>query len=289
MSVAPVDDRSAKEGIRSLNCAGIALALLVVSLPAEARAGSTAAAGAPAEAGGQATPLDQLSTTIGNLKARLSTIRQDLDVLHEAPGAPPTADQLCASLAGPDAERDTAAQELERLHAQVEAERAGWRRSEAAADTELARLRQRLADAGADAARLHDERTTLASRVAELEQALRQARTSDVVAALARRPPTSPIETAAAAEPEATPPYPAGPKPTEPAPPTGAAATGATAGAADGTDLQLRAELALAQLKIASLTADLRSAHASREAIEAELTSLRSLTDARIKHFMGWR
>ena len=38
----------------------------------------------------------------------------------------------------------------------------------------------------------------------------------------------------------------------------------------------------------ASLTADLRSAHASREAIEAELTSLRSLTDARIKHFMGW-
>jgi hypothetical protein len=127
------------------------------------------------------------------------------------------------------------------------------------------------------------------SRIAELEQTLTRARTSEVVAGLVGRPPTSPIETAAAAELEAAPTHPPGPNPTERAQTPGTAAAGAPAGAASGTDLQLRAELAQAQLKIAGLTADLRSAHASREAIEAELTSLRSLTDARIKHFMGWR
>ena len=288
MSVVPVGDRSANDGIRSLNCAGIALALLVASLPTGARAG--AAASAPVEARGQATPLDQLSTTIRDLRASLSAIRQGLEGQHGAPGGPPAADQSCAPpLAGPQAGRGPAAQELEQLHTQVEAERAEWRRSEAATAGELTSLRQRLADAGADAARLQGERATLASRVAELEQTLRQARTGELVASLARRPPASPIETAAAAELEAAPGHPAGPKPTEPAQTTAAAAAGALAGAAGGADLQLRAELALAQLKIASLTADLRSAHASREAVEAELTSLRSLTDAKIKRFMGWQ
>ena len=287
MFVVPIGDRSANDGIRSLNCAGIALALLVVSLPTGARAG--AAASEPVEARGQATPLDQLSTTIRELKASLSTIRRDLDGERGAPGLRPAADQPCApppTRLG--AEHDPAAQELEQLHAQLEAERAEWRRSEAATAGELTSLRQRLADAGADAARLQGERATLASRIAELEQTLRQARTGELVAALARRPPTSPIETAAAAEFEAAPTHPAEPKPTGSAPTPAAAAAGAPAGTGGGTDLQVRAELALAQLKIASLTADLRSAHASREAIEAELTSLRSLTDARIKRFMGW-
>ena len=138
MSVVPVDDRSGNEGIKSLNCARIALALLVAGVPAGAGAGPATAAGAPVEVRGQAVPLDQLSNSIRDLKASLSTIRQDLEALHGPSDDPLAADQLCAApLAGLRAERDTAAQELERLHAQVEAERAEWRRSEAAAAGEL--------------------------------------------------------------------------------------------------------------------------------------------------------
>ncbi len=288
MSVGSVGDRSANDGIRSLNYAGIALALLVVSLPTGARGGPAAATGAPV-AGSQATSLDRLATTIGDLKASLSAIRQDLEAGPGASGDLPAADQLCPAPPGGRAERDGAARELERLRAQIETERAERRRSEAASAGELTSLRQRLADAGADAARLQGERATLVSRIAELEQTLTQARTSEVVAGLVGRAPPSPIEPAAAAELEAAPTQPAGPNPAERAQASGTAAAGVSAGAASATDLQLRAELALAQLKIAGLTADLRSAHASREAIEAELTSLRSLTDARIKHYMGWR
>ncbi len=50
--------------------------------------------------------------------------------------------------------------------------------------------------------------------------------------------------------------------------------------------LQLEAKLAVAELKIAGLVSDLRSAQASREAIEAEAASLRALTDARIRQII---
>jgi cell division protein FtsB len=79
-----------------------------------------------------------------------------------------------------------------------------------------------------------------------------------------KRAPGSPIEAAAAAELDAP-----------------AAADGAA-------DIQLRADLALAQLKIAELTEALRSTRANQTALEAELKSLRSLTDAKIKRFLGW-
>ena len=59
--------------------------------------------------------------------------------------------------------------------------------------------------------------------------------------------------------------------------------------AGGSANLQLRAELALAQLKIAELSEDLRSTRAGQAALEAELNSLRALTDAKIKRFMGWR
>ena len=68
------------------------------------------------------------------------------------------------------------------------------------------------------------------------------------------------------------------------------AAPGADAAAgADGGTLQLRADLALAQLKITNLSEELTSTRANQEALEAELQSLRSLTDAKIKRFMGWQ
>jgi uncharacterized protein involved in exopolysaccharide biosynthesis len=66
-------------------------------------------------------------------------------------------------------------------------------------------------------------------------------------------------------------------------------AADAPAAARRGTGLQLRAELALAQLKITGLTEELRSTRANQAALEAELNALRSLTDAKIKRFMGWQ
>ena len=234
MSVVPVGDRSAKDGVRSSGLApgspwhcwwpacrqGLA--------PDRLRQRARRPGGRPGHAARSAVDHDRQS------QGEVEHIRQDLEVVHGAPGAPPTADQLCASLAGPDAERDTAAQELERLHAQVEAERAGWRRSEAAADTELTepaptpggRRRRR----GPAPRRAHDAR-----------KPGRRARAGAPAGAHQRWwSPRSPGDRrhrrsrrAAAAEPEATPPRPPGPNPTGPAPPTGAAATGATAGAAE--------------------------------------------------------
>jgi hypothetical protein len=113
-----------------------------------------------------------------------------------------------------------------------------------------------------------------------------------MVTARVKRSPASPIETAAAAEPDAPP---------EPKLVPGAAAPALASKASEtavsdpptagdgGVNLQLRADLALAQLKIAELTEELRSMRANRTALEAELRSLRSLTDAKIKSFMGWQ
>ena len=55
------------------------------------------------------------------------------------------------------------------------------------------------------------------------------------------------------------------------------------------TRLQLAAELALAQLKIAELSTALELARVRQAAIEAEVGTLRSLTDAKIRQFLGWR
>ncbi len=235
MFVVAIGDRSATARTTSRRGAGLALALWVAGLAV------------PGAAADQTASLDQLSTTLADLKLSLSSMRRDLEAMRATPaeGALPAPEARCAA-------------------APAELPGAG----EAAA-REVARLRS--------------ERATLEGRIAELEAAIRQARTSEVVADLARPAPASPIETAAAAELDPRPARGSVLKVAAPAQPPAAAT-------ADGSaDLQVRAELALAQLKIAELEENLQSTRAGQAALEAELASLRLLTDAKIKHFMGWR
>ncbi len=228
---------------------GAGLALALLAASLPAPARVALAADPPAA--DQAASLDQLSTTIGALRLSLSAMRRDLEAMRATPDAGPAPDALCAALsAGSPDERGRAAREV---------------------------------------AQLRSERATLKSRVAELEKLIKRARTREVVAALVKRPSASAIETAAAAEID---PPPAGGPVLEASPPAGpheAVAAGAPAGAERGAGLQLRAELALAQLKITGLTEELRSTRANQAALEAELNALRSLTDAKIKRFMGWQ
>lgn len=243
----------------------------------------------------QAPPLDQLSLTIGRLKASLRAIRQDLEATRAAAGADETlratVDRLCAvPLAEAQAARDAAASGLEQARATA-GERAEWNHTEAAMTGELVSLRGRLAAAEAAVARLTDDRATLVSRIVELDETLEPA-ASEVVAARDEPWQPSPIHSAEAAE------IKAGPQPPlmlraaqhdQPviAPPPSAVAAGDRT-PASGDRLQLRAELALAQLKIAELSTALESARLRQEAMEAEVGSLRSLTDAKIRQLLGW-
>jgi cell division protein FtsB len=125
--------------------------------------------------------------------------------------------------------------------------------------------------------RLRSERATLKDRVAELEKTINQMRTDQAGDALIKQASAAPVGTAAPAT-----------KPAEPA----EVQPGAGPGRADGGGgeaAQLRADLASAQLRIAELSDELRSTRANKAALEAELSSLRSLTDDKIKQFMGWR
>jgi chromosome segregation ATPase len=243
MAVVASAGRSATAGTRSRGGAGLALALALALLAASLPAPVRIVLAADASAADQPAPLDQLSTTIGEIKLSLSAMRRDLEAMRTTPdaSAPPTkaAD-----------ERAVAAHEV---------------------------------------AQLRSERAALKSRIAELEKVVKQARTSEVVAALVKRSSASPIETAAAAEIDAAPR--SGPvlKASEPAGSRGAVAADAPASADGGAALQLRAELALAQLRITDLTEELESTRANQAALEAEVRSLRSLTDAKIKRFMGWQ
>jgi hypothetical protein len=157
---------------------------------------------------------------------------------------------------------------------------------------ELVDLRARLAAAEAEAARLTDDRATLASHAIEIDKALAPG-AGEVAGPRAEPWPTSAIISAEAAEIEDAP---------EPAQIPGAAPHGQSAvvlppprtvatddlAPADGDHLQLEAELALAQLKIAELSSALESARLRQEAMEAEVGSLRSLTDAKIRQLLGW-
>jgi cell division protein FtsB len=125
--------------------------------------------------------------------------------------------------------------------------------------------------------RLRSERATLKDRVAELEKTINQMRTDQAGDALIKQASAAPVGTAAPAT-----------QPAEPA----EVQPGAGPGRADGGGgeaAQLRADLASAQLRIAELSDELRSTRANKAALEAELSSLRSLTDDKIKQFMGWR
>jgi hypothetical protein len=246
---------------------------------------------------GNALALDQLSGTIDGLKASLSAIRQDLETRRGEADQPARAiEELCAApLAEAHAARDAAMSALEQFRATFESERAAARDAAAATGDELSAVRERLAAAEAQAAQLRDERAALTSRIDELDAAVEKARTSEVVAALVEPRRGAPIDGAQAAELEAAPerqlmlPVAAQPGPPSFAPARSATGAGGPRPAPPVDRLQLQAELALAQLKIAELTTALQSARLHQEQVEAEVSTLRSLTDAKIRQLMGWQ
>ena len=297
MFAVPLRDRSATVRTGPRGWASPAWLLLAAGLLAPiggALAGQVCSP--PDRSCSQAPPLDQLSLTIGRLKASLRAIRQDLEATRAAAGADETlratVDRLCAvPLAEAQAARDAAASGLEQARATAAGERAEWNHAEAAMTGELISLRGRLAAAEAAVARLTDDRATLVSRIVELDETLEPA-ASEVVAARDEPWQPSPIHSAEAAEIKAGPQPPlmlrAAPhdQPVIAPPPSAVAAGDRTP--ASGDRLQLRAELALAQLKIAELSTALESARLRQEAMEAEVGSLRSLTDAKIRQLLGW-
>jgi predicted nucleic acid-binding Zn-ribbon protein len=233
------------------------------------------AAPAAADPAGQSAPLDQLTSTIGDLKASLSAIRQELADMHGAAAAG-------------EAAAPPPAQELEELRASMAAERAARQHAEAAMTGELTGLRERLAAADAAVAELHQDREALVRRIIELDAQVQEARTSEVVEALVETPPE-------ALEPAAAHLLPAVGLMRVTQPALAAEALPALKGAGDGqltraaSRLDLRAELALAQLRIAELSTALDQARTREEAMQAEVASLRSLTDAEIRRIMGAR
>lgn len=284
MFAAPMQERSAAEGTGPrgwTNIVGLSLAasLLAPIGAALAEPASPPACSHPDQNCGQAPPLDQLSLTIDQLKANLSAIRRDLEAAEQTSGAP--LDRLCAvPLAEAQAARDAAVSELERARAAAAGERAEWERAEAAMTGELDSLRGRLAAAEAAVARHTGDRAPLAGRAVERDDAPEPG-AGEGVGPPAEPWRTSPILSAEAAEIEgaaARPPMP------------GAAQQGQAAGvhAASDDPLQLQAELALAQLKIAELSSALDSARLRQESMEAEVDTLRALTDAKIKQLLGW-
>jgi cell division protein FtsB len=196
-------------------------------------------------------PLDRLSDTLGDLQSRLAAIRESLEGMRSTSDAVTSSpsEPACAP-PGEASPAPAAADELERLRT---------------------------------------ERAALQGRVAELEKAIKDARTGEVVAALVKRPSASPIETAAAAELAVPPQGGSALQASAPAETAETVAGDAPTANGGGANLQLRAQLALAQLKITGLSQELQSSRANQEALEAELSSLRLLTDAKIKEFMGWR
>jgi hypothetical protein len=236
---------------------------------------------------GQAPPLDQLSLTIGKLKASLSAIRQDLEAARAATGADEalraTIDRLRAvPLAEAQAARDAATSELEQARA------TGRRRTGRVGSCRGGDDRRARQSAGAPGGRRGG-----GGRADGRPRDAGESAASEVIAARDEPWQTSPIHSAEAAEIEAGPQIPLmlgaaqHDPPAGAPPPTRAVAAGDRA-PASGDRLQLQAELALAQLKIAKLSTALESARLRQEAMEAEVGTLRSLTDAKIRQLLGW-
>ncbi|HEX5796462.1 MAG TPA: hypothetical protein VFY19_11525 [Geminicoccaceae bacterium] len=297
-----VPSRNASAGrIGSRARAGIAALLLAAGLAGPAGNGLAAAAPEPVcqDPGcGEARPLDHLSVTIDGLKASLSAIRQDLETRRGETEQPAQAiEELCATpLADAHAARDAAMSALEQIRASFESERAIARDTVAATGDELSVVRERLAVAEAEAAQLRDERARLKSRIDELGALLEKVPTGELVAALAEPPGRgAALDAAQAAEVEAASerqlmmPVAAQAGPRSAAPARSANGAGGRRPAPPVDRLQLQAELALAQLKIAELTMALQSARLHQEQVEAEVSTLRSLTDAKIRQLMGWQ
>ncbi len=258
------------------------IARLVAALVAAAAPLSTVMA-ATAAALPSAPPLEALAATIGDLKASLSTIRQQMEAMRLAPGegGPLLSEELCAV---PAAARAAAP--------------ADWQHARAAMTGELINTRERLAAAEAAAATLQSDRERLVRRITELDQMLAKARTSEVVDGLVEQRKLT-LEPGEAEEARA---HGAGGELSAiAAPELLRVARPALAGEAHpalqptgGRDLarasqrlDLQAELALAQLRIAELSTALEAARLRQEAMTAEVTTLRSLTDGQIERFMG--
>ena len=237
-----------------------------------------------------APPLEALAATIGDLKASLSTIREQMEAMRVAPGegAPLPARELCAVPGSASAAAE----------AQAQAEPADWRHARAAMTGELINTRERLAAAEAAAATLQSDRERLVRRITELDRMLAKARTSEVVDGLVEqrkltlepveaeeaRAPGAGGELSALAAPELL--RVARPALAGEAPPVVQPAGGREMARASQR-LDVQAELALAQLRIAELSTALEAARLRHEAVTAEVTTLRSLTNGQIERFMG--
>ena len=302
MSAAPIEQRSGETGIAPryrMSVVGLLLAACVGGQLGGALAAAPIEPGCQSqdESCGDALPLEQLSLTIDNLKASLSALRQDLEARREGgeDGDQAIIDELCAApLAEAGAARDAAMSALEQFRGEMESERAAARAAAAGASGELSALREQLASAEAEVARLNQDRARLVSRIEELDAVIEKARTTELVAALAESPPGGPIDAAQAGEPDASIEpqlmlQVAQPGPPALAPPGSRGRVAGQRPAPPIDRLQLRAELALAQLKIAELTTALESARLRQEGMEAEVSTLRSLTDAKIRQLMGWQ
>jgi hypothetical protein len=228
-------------------------------------------------------PLEALAATIGDLKASLSTIREQMEAMRAAPESaalrPPA--QACPAGVADAASGPSA-----------------WQHAKAAMTAELISTRERVAAAEAAAASLQTDRQRLVQRITELDQMLAKARTSEVVDGLVeqRRVTFEPIEAEPARSPDAD-----GEISAIAAPELLRVARPALAGEAypvlqptggrdlarAGKRLDLEAELALAQLRIAELSTALQAARMRQEAMAAEVTTLRSLTSGQIERFMG--
>jgi hypothetical protein len=256
--------------------ARLAAALVVAGVPLAAA--TAAPPSLPA-----APPLEALAATLGDLKASLSAIREQMVALRAPPdgAAPPPPPPACALGA-----------------AAAESGPSAWQHAKVAMTAELVSTRERLAAAEAAAASLQTDRQRLVRRITELDQMLAKARTSEVVDGLVeqRRMTLERVEPEPSGAPDDS-----GEMSAIAAPELLRVARPALAGEAHpvlppterrdlaraGKRLDQQAELALAQLRIAELSTALQAARLRQEAMAAEVTTLRSLTDGQIERFMG--
>ena len=294
MAVVPTATRPETGAMGRRARTGLASLLLAAALVAPAApgfAGSPAAAPTEGRPSGAAT-LEHLASTIGDLKATLGAISQDLAAMHD-PAAASTigeaaADQLCAV---PEAQAETLialARTLEEQRTDAAAERVAWQHAEAAMTGELTALREQVAAADAAVIELRRDRELLVRHIAELDELVQSARTREMVRAMAEAEPPAiePVAAQAHALPAT-----GLMRITQSALAAEALPALGTVGGAQlaraGSRLDLQAELALAQLRIAELTTTLDSARLREEAMDAEIGSLRALTDGQIKRFLS--
>jgi hypothetical protein len=258
------------------------LATMLVASAASALADAAAGSGAAEAPAGEAAPLDQLARTIGSLKASLSAIRDDLAAMPDPALGPPAPDPPCALPAGaPAATGGALAEQLDGLRARAAAERAGWQNAEVAMTGEVTGLRGRLAAAEAAVAALHEDRETLLRRIRELDAIVQKFDTGEVVGVTAGQGALAPAAVLPASLMQVAPAARAAEALTaRKSPPN-------TPLARARSRLDLEAELALAQLQIAGLSDALEAARLREEGMQAQVATLRSLTDDRIKQFMG--